>query len=746
MKRYCVIACGLAAGLFVVGESVAQEANSEEKAATAELNKITVTANKSERQIDQLAGTVSVIDRGQIDRQASQNIKDMIRYEPGVSVSDQGSRFGRAGFRIRGIGGNRVLAEVDGVPVPDSFAIGSFSNANRDVVDPETVKQVEIVRGPASSISGSDALGGVVTFTTKDPQDYLALTDRSWHFSQKLGFNSNNDSLVGTSTLASGQGRHGVLLSYTRRSGSEFENQGDIERDPHDFDADHLLAKWVIDGDDDRRFRLTAEYSGNSSATAVNSREGVQDFSAIFGFPYIVETSRVDADDESERYRISIDQQLGSLDGRLADSLNWRLSFQNSETEQNTAEDRTTTIFGRPSPVQRQRQFLFEQEVLGAEVTLLKSVQWGQNQHDWVYGLEIEQTDISQLRTGTQRNQTDGTVSSVVGPDDFPVRDFPLSTVLEAGLYVQDEITGPAGRLTVIPGLRLDYYDLDPDLDDIFVEDNPGVATASISEQHLSPKLGLIYRINDRLSWVGQYAQGFRAPPYNDVNVGFTNFQFGYTSIPNPDLKPETADSFELGLRGVYGDKYFAINGFYNKYDDFIESFVNVGFNDQGLLVFQSRNVASATIYGAELRFSAGMDELVDGLRFEASASWSKGENDDSGQPLTGIDPLKGVAGFSYDAPGGRWGMDLISTLVQRKTSLGADSGNLFRAPGYGTLDLLAYYRLNSRAQVNLSLLNLTDKTYWDWADIAGLSVGSGTLARLARPGLNGNLSLTVNF
>ena len=79
-------------------------------------------------------------------------------------------------------------------------------------------------------------------------------------------------------------------------------------------------------------------------------------------------------------------------------------------------------------------------------------------------------------------------------------------------------------------------------MDNIFAEDNPGVRAVSLNETSVSPKFGLVWHFNDAWSLFGGYARGFRSPPYNDVNIGFTNVQFGYTAVANPDLKPETGD------------------------------------------------------------------------------------------------------------------------------------------------------------------------------------------------------------
>jgi hemoglobin/transferrin/lactoferrin receptor protein len=129
-----------------------------------ELPPVSVTATRTERPVDEVPGTVTVIDQQTIEKNVMKDISDVVRYEPGVSVSNNPGRFGRNSFNIRGIGGNRVLMQVDGIRLPDAFSFGSFSSATRDVVDIDALKAIEIVRGPGSSLYGSDAIAGVVSY------------------------------------------------------------------------------------------------------------------------------------------------------------------------------------------------------------------------------------------------------------------------------------------------------------------------------------------------------------------------------------------------------------------------------------------------------------------------------------------------------------------------------------------------------------------------------------------------------
>jgi len=147
------------------------------------MNAITVTATRRPTTIGEVPATVSVISARQIADQMAADIKDLIRFEPGVSVHRAPARFGaasgttgrdgNAGFNIRGLEGNRVLMQVDGVRVPDGFEFGAQAAGRGDYVDLGLVKSVEILRGPASALYGSDGLAGAVSFITSDPEDFL---------------------------------------------------------------------------------------------------------------------------------------------------------------------------------------------------------------------------------------------------------------------------------------------------------------------------------------------------------------------------------------------------------------------------------------------------------------------------------------------------------------------------------------------------------------------------------------------
>src|SRR3990172_7113758 len=135
------------------------------------LETITVTATRLPRNIEDIAGTVTLITDAEIEQQLSVDIDDLIRYQPGITM-DTAGRGGNQGFIIRGIGGNRVLTLIDGVRGNDIYN-AVVSGYGRDIYEIDDLKAVEIIRGPASVLYGADAMGGAIILRTRDPGDYL---------------------------------------------------------------------------------------------------------------------------------------------------------------------------------------------------------------------------------------------------------------------------------------------------------------------------------------------------------------------------------------------------------------------------------------------------------------------------------------------------------------------------------------------------------------------------------------------
>ncbi|KAJ8137755.1 hypothetical protein OY671_009032, partial [Metschnikowia pulcherrima] len=210
-------------------------------------------------------------------------------------------RSGNDGFNIRGVGGNRVSIQVDGVRVPDGFSFGAQSVGRGDYVDLGLIKSVEISRGPSSASYGSDGLAGAVSFITADPADFLE-GGKSIGGSVRGAYSSADNEFTETAFLAGKSGDWSAMLAYTRRDWQELDNKGNVgglgaartEPNPQDGHSDAVLGRIVYDPANGHKSRSTGEYLDTFLFT-----EGSTGRSAI------VESS--EAIDTGRRQRLSLD-------------------------------------------------------------------------------------------------------------------------------------------------------------------------------------------------------------------------------------------------------------------------------------------------------------------------------------------------------------------------------------------------------------------------------------------------------
>ena len=726
-------------GLLLLPPVLAQES---EEAAADKLEVITVTATRTERSLTEIAGTVSVINEESIEENIVRDIRNLIRYEPGITVSG-GGRFGLNGFRIRGIGGNRVLTQIDGAPTSDEFSFGPFLSSRRDFVDVDALKSVEIIRGPASSLYGSDALGGVVSFMTKDPLDYLSVADTDRHLSIKGGYTSEDNSIMSHAILAGGNERVQGMLLYTYRDGEQTDNHGadggDItgpdrsDPDPYSFDSHNVLAKVLFTPSESHQFRASAEtYANESEANILSATDTVARG---------IRTTENRSEDTRNRMRISLAHRYTG-DSVLFDRSFLQYYHQKSESDQLTLQARLS----RGVLQDRRRASVFNQDIDGIELQFDKSIATGRANHYIVYGIDYELTESYSIRDGGTVDAASGRALPEFTP--LPTRDFPLSETTELSFYVQNEISLLDGRLLLTPGLRWDSFKLEPEVDAIYLSGNAGVPTPQAYEaDQVTAKLGAVFELNGTYSLYGQFAQGFRAPPFNDVNVGFTNLLGGYTTLPNPELEAESSDSFEVGIRSNSPYSSLSLAAFHNDYGDFIQSLAPRGFNPRTqLLEFQAINREAVEIRGIEFNGNWLMPQ-VDELSVIISAAYSRGEDQATGQPLNTIDPMRAVVGLAY-SPTEIWNAQLVLTAVagQDRIDNTAATTAFFAPAGYATVDLLGEYSFSDQLDMNFGVFNLTDRKYWEWGDVNGRETTDSALERLTRPGINASVSIRYIF
>ena len=707
------------------------------------MERIVVSAVAS-RVVEPLAATpasVTVIERDDIERTHSRDIRDALRYEPDISVEYAAARFGLGNIAIRGLEGNRVQVVEDGIRLPDNYKIGSFSNASRNPFSTALVSRIEVLRGPASALYGSDALAGVVSMTTLDARDLVRPGADAGGFLEGE-YVSADASILRTAAGAARGSSFEIFGAVTRSDGRERDNQGEVggtgatrtEANPQDARAESQLFRIGGPLGDAARWRATYEHYDKRVATDVLSLN-----------PQSIKTVSLAADDTAKRERASLDVEAGNWQG--VERLAWLLYHQRSSTRQDTTEVRANTTAQCLSAngtvsCRREASFHFDQDETGT--TLIAS--WLRGRHHVVAGAEASRTRTEEMRDGQQTNLNTGAVTHTVGTDIFPTRDFPISNLDRFGAFAQDDVA--LGSAHVIPALRYDRFATKPEADATFTSSNPGRAIASNTDSAWSPKLGALVALGANDTLALQFATGFRAPPYADVNIGISNLPLGYTVIPNPDLKPETSRGIEAGVRGHRGRFDYSLTAFGTDYHDLIVSRAPLPCPGDPRCVpaapitFQSQNVTRARIVGAEVRAMASFDDW----HANFGAAWTRGDDRTKNLPLNTIDPAKAVAGATWEPRGEPWDLEIVGTAAARKTRIDTSAGTINATPGFATVDILGRWRIGKHATLRAGAFNVFDRKYWIWSDVRGLLNPGASFDRYTQPGRSYGIGLKLEL
>jgi hemoglobin/transferrin/lactoferrin receptor protein len=700
------------------------------------LKEVVVSASRVEQELEDVPATITAITAQDIALDNPTDLEELLNSEVGVSVRSQPNRSsgvfyatgrgGNEGVNIRGLEGDQVRLQVDGVSLPSTYASGPYAAGRGDTIDPEGYKRVELLRGGSSSQFGSDGLAGAVSFLTKDPEDLLTL-GKPQQFTLKSAYASVDNSFqLAPSFAFAGSGVQGMVLASMRRN-HETKNMGtndasNISRttpNPANNQANYVLAKLVLSPSAAHQIKLTAE---------TIKRQNNTDIKSFFGDSFTVATL-TDVD-----VREDISRDLAKLDYRYApngmwfDVLSASVYSQKSQNLQHGYEARST------APLVRTRDTSYGESTLGASLQMETHL-GAQTKHLLVYGLDTTLTDVTSLKAGYNSS----------GAAFVPNKSFPDTDYRVLGAFVQDTIS--VGSFSVTPGLRYDSFKLTPKPDALYQVNNTA-APSELSDSALSPRLGAVWKLAPMAQVFANYSHGFRAPKASQVNGGVTNLTAAspYTSIGNPNLKSETSDSVEIGLRGFVSNNTkntYSVAVFHGKYKDFIASNVLVTDNIAPTPdVFQSINLNKVTISGFEARTSW---ELAKGLRLSAAYAHAEGDSESNGvsTPLSTIDPDKLILGLSY-AHGAQWGLATQLTAVERKER--NPDATKVTPGGYGVMDISGWYTFGKATRLTAGINNLFDKKYVEWADVRDVAATSAVVDAYTQPGRNFKVSLTHSF
>ncbi|KOE77851.1 ligand-gated channel [Vibrio alginolyticus] len=687
-----------------------------------QFDEVVVSATRTEQSKKDVSSSIETISAKELESTMSNDLQQALSYTPGVDALGDG-RFGISSFNIRGVEGSRVKMMIDGVQQPTPYNPGAteqrkYSNA----IEMDTLQAIEVNKGPSSTLYGSDALGGVVLLRTKNPDDILVTEGDENRFGIRSGYSSANDQFKTTLTWAMRQDKLETLLMATYANGHETETHSsgaDIEgpdrgaQNPADSQLGNLLAKAFYQANDDHRLGLTVEYYNKQYDEDELNYNG---YSIMPGFTYSDNYN----EDTSERLRVGIEHQW-LMSSQLADSLHWSLSYQDSRSLSKNYD--TTPMNGK-----RRRQREASDQSIQFDTQLSKIVEIDSNAHEFTYGLSLLNNDFNLDNTDYKLNYGTSAPGSTGLPD---------ATVIQWGLFLQDQAYLMQERLVLTAGIRYDSFEATPSVDEGYT-----TSYEKNKDDAFTGQLGSVYHLNPNLSIFGQISQGFKAPTVYDLYYFYNQ---GAIIEANPDLKAEKSLAYELGLRGQNEFANFEFSTFYNDYKDFITQ--TKGGEQNGKDVFTKENLDEVTIYGAEFSSKLYLDKAFNapqGMYSRLAVAYADGEDKKTGDALDSVAPLTANVGLGINRY--QYGTMLNVKMVASKTDWQSETNT--DVAGYTLVDLTAYYQPIQDLTLRAGLFNIFDKKYWLYNDLSGRDATGETFSQdiKAQPGRNWSINIDYQF
>lgn len=694
------------------------------------LDEVVVSGTRWKQTSGNIPSKITKIRMEEVEIQNPQTAADLLGISGKVFI--QKSQQGGGSPMIRGFATNRLLYTVDGVRMNTAiFRGGNIQNVIS--LDPFAMENVEVLFGPGSTIYGSDAIGGVMSFQTLTPQ--FSHNDKALIKGNALArYSSANREKTGHFDVNIGWKKWALVTSASYWIYDDLK-QG--SNGPDDYIKDYYVERQdsmdVVINQKDPLLQIPTAYSQLNLMQKIRFKPN-ENWDFEYGFHYS-KTSAYGRYDRHNRVRDGHPRyaqwdygpqkwMMNNLliqnhgDYAIYDQLGLRLAQQSFEESRI---DRAFNDIERTTNTENVQAW-------SANIDLVKSI--GKN-HTLFYGLEYVFNDVES--TGEVTNIT--TDETTIGPARYP-----NSTWSSMAVYLNDEYR-LSKKVSIQGGLRYNYFQLKSDFSNNLDFYPFPFTNAKINSGALTGSIGGVYHPTNDWSIKANFGTAFRSPNVDDIGKIFDS-EPGAVTVPNPDLKAEYAYNFDLGIAKVFSDivkldvtaYYTILENAMVRRNTQLNGFDSIMYDGEMSQVQSIQNAAKANVYGVQ----AGIEiKLPKGLGFSSEFNYQKGEeelDDGSISPSRHAAPLFGTSSLSYKNKKlkvqlyavyqGEVSYENLALEERNKDEIYAKdaNGNNY-APSWYTLNLKANYVFSKSFSLMAGLENITDQRYRPYS--SGLS-GAG--------------------
>ncbi|KOY88260.1 TonB-dependent receptor [bacterium 336/3] len=689
------------------------------KPANPYIEEVVVSATRWQQGSAETPSQIVKISQKHIALQNPQTAADLLGISDKVFI--QKSQLGGGSPMIRGFATNRLLYSVDGVRMNTAiFRAGNLQNVIS--LDPFAIENTEVLLGTGSVIYGSDAIGGIMNFTTLTPQFAVsqplikanslvryssANQEKTTHFDVQAGWKkwafatSVSRFDFGDLRMGSYGPKEYLRNFYVKQINgrdSVFVNDNPLIQRPTGYTQTNLTQKirfkasknWLLEYG--YHYSQTSEYARYDRLIELSN-----------GLPRVAIWNY-----GPQKWRMHLLNVLHEKQTLLYDQVQLRLAYQYFE------ESRIDRNF---SGSQRFRLRTQQEQVYAVSTNL--DFRKKMNQHQFFYGLEYVQNNVFSNASALDiRNQQ---------PIGVPNR-YPRSFWASYAGYVNYQYNF-SDRFLGQAGIRYNALSLDSDFSQQLNFYDFNFTKVKTKNASTTFSLGTVFQ--PYASWkIGtNLATGFRAPNVDDMGKLF-DFGVGEVIVPNTQLKPEYAYNADINISKNMNDKLIInVAGFYTYLDKAMvrrSSQVNgqdsILYNGTLSKVYSIQNAASASVYGVNLDI---LIKFLPSWSVYSSYNYQKGlEEMDNGSvsPLRHASPAFGVTRLSFEQKrltlqayamyNAQIEAKSLNDEEKLKTAIYAiDSNGKPYSPSWYTLNLKAMYKFDN-FNLNIGLENITDQRY----------------------------------